>query len=89
MPVYQYIDENSCRTVELLRRVEERDLVPAGLRRVCVPVSLAVVGSAPDPGHVDNRVRKAFKDLEGKIGHEAITRESQWTHRDIKRIWEM
>lgn len=90
MPVYQYIDTEHNRTIELVRPVPERDLVPAGLKRIQVPQRVAIGGtssSPTDPQSADAQVRKGFRDLETKMSAKEIAREGGFSVETIKQTW--
>ena len=88
MPVYQYRDRKG-QVIELLRSVDERDQVPAGLRRILVPQRISVVptGGTPNPMDADQAVPRAFRKLEEKIGSDALLREGNFSVKDIKEAW--
>ncbi|HVX56978.1 MAG TPA: hypothetical protein VHA37_04550 [Candidatus Saccharimonadales bacterium] len=89
MPVYEYLDTRSNRTVELCRPVAERDLVPAGLRRITVPRRIAVMNSITDPHSAEGQVPKAFRQLEAKTSAKEIARETGYTVDQLKKVWAM
>jgi hypothetical protein len=88
MPVYQYHDTANGGVVELERRVDERDKVPANLKRFSVPQKLVLVGvgeSAPEPGsdHVKNIMRGYYK-YECRNGSRF---KSSYSPDQVRRAW--
>lgn len=88
MPVYQYRDTQNGGVVELERRVDERDEVPAHLKRFSVPQKLVLVGvgeSAPEPGsdHVKNIMRGYYK-YECRNGSRF---KSSYSPDQVRRAW--
>ena len=88
MPVYQYHDTANGGVVELERRVDERDQVPAHLKRFSVPQKLVLVGvgeSAPEPGsdHVKNIMRGYYK-YECRNGSRF---KSSYSPDQVRRAW--
>ena len=88
MPVYQYHDTANGGVVELERRVDERDEVPAHLKRFSVPQKLVLVGvgeSAPEPGsdHVKNIMRGYYK-YECRNGSRF---KSSYSPDQVRRAW--
>lgn len=91
MPVYQYNCEDG-RLVELVRCVAERDQVPAGLTRICVPIRIGIAGTTCDklePGSAVEAVPRAFRKLEEKVPAREIARESGFSVDTIKKVWSM
>lgn len=92
MPVYQYIDTEHHRTIELIRPVAERDLVPAGLKRITVPQRVAIGGtssSPADPTSCEAQVQRAYRDLEQKMPAREIAKEGGFTVERIKDVWKL
>jgi hypothetical protein len=89
MPTYQYFDEEKRRIVEFQRPVAERDLVPAGLKRITVPERISIAGSSMDEHSAPYQVPKAFKQLEQKVPAAEIVREGGFSIDRIKQIWNM
>lgn len=87
MPIYEYHDTNSGRTVELVKPVDERDDVPAHLKRITVPKRVGALFGAIRPTDADAAVPKAFKDLECTIpgGYREIERQSGFSAEHIKK----
>lgn len=100
MPVYQYRDlsktparkgDPAC-IVELVRSVADRDLVPAQLERICVPVRVGIGGTSSDPvdpHSADGQVPRAYRQLEDKMDHHEILREGGFTVDQVKEAWRM
>lgn len=90
MPVYQYRDLKRGCVVELVRPVADRDLVPAHLERICVPVRVAVHGTSSSPMNphdADSQVPKAFRQLEEKMSAREIVKEGGFSVNETKEIW--
>jgi hypothetical protein len=91
MPLYQYLDEAG-RTVELMRPVAERDLVPPGLRRITVPVRVGIAGTSNDlkePGSAEDAIPRAYREMEQTMPAREIVRESGFTIDQVKAAWNM
>ena len=89
MPVYEYEDERSGQTVELVRPIAQRDRVPRHLRRRRVPRRINFVTGAPDPTDASVATPRAFRQLEDTIPADRIARESGFSTERIKQIWGM
>jgi hypothetical protein len=94
MPIYQYEDIRfRCdRIVELQRTVAERDSVPAHLKRITVPVRIGIAGTSStpiDPTSADAAVPRAYRQLEQKMGHREILKESGFSTGQVKEAWNM
>ena len=88
MPVYQYRDTQNGGVVELERRVDERDQVPAHLKRFSVPQKLTLVGvgdPSPEPGsdHVKN-IMKGYYKHEQRLGSRF---KSSYSADQVRRAW--
>lgn len=91
MPVYQYESRDGS-LVELVRSVADRDQVPAGLTRICVPVRVGIAGTTCDklePGSAMEAVPKAFRKLEETVPAREIVREGGFSVDTIRRAWGM
>ncbi len=90
MPVYQYRDLKRGVTVELVRPVADRDLVPPQLERICVPVRVAIHGSSSsprDPDDADQQAPRALRQMEEKMPAREIVREGGFSVQETKEIW--
>jgi hypothetical protein len=88
MPVYQYEDGQG-KIVELVRSVATRDCVPRGLKRIVVPLRIAIAGtsSSPlDPETADAQVPDGLKALSNRQVH-AMVKESGMSVDRFKRTW--
>lgn len=89
MPLYEYT--SATRTgqvrIELIRSVADRDRCPPGFRRVTVPARIGVARGLMDPGTPDMAVPRAFKEIEQRMGHDAIARQTGFSTKEVKRIW--
>ena len=88
MPVYQYRNTQNGGVVELERRVDERDKVPANLKRFSVPQKLTLVGvgdPSPEPGsdHVKN-IMKGYYKYEQRLGSRF---KSSYSADQVRRAW--
>jgi hypothetical protein len=92
MPLYQYRDIQRGVIVELIKPVAERDMVPAGLKRISVPERLAVFGTSSDPKDehsADHQVPRAYRQLEEQTGGREFLKESGFSTDDVKQAWGM
>lgn len=88
MPVYEYIDVKTGRTVEFAVPIVNRDKIP-GHKRITVPRRLHVVLGAPDPTDADQAVPRALHELEDTMNHRQIAREAGFTTEQLKHVWKM
>jgi hypothetical protein len=92
MPIYQYRDTKTGRTVEFQRAVAERDAVDAGLVRITVPERVVCFGLSsdkPEPGSAVDAVPRAFRQLEQTMPAREIVKESGFSVETVKRVWGM
>jgi len=87
MPTYLYEEQKTGRTVELFRRIEERDEVPPALRRIQCAPAFRKPGGTPDPTSADVAVPRAFRQLEQTVGAAEIARQSGFSVKKIKSVW--
>ena len=91
MPTYEYYDSTTGKTVELQRRIAERDNVPPHLKRIVAP-NIGGQGfmgrdCCREPG-VDEAVPKAFREMELQgHSHHDICRQAGFSVDHIKRTW--
>lgn len=89
MPLYVYEDADG-RTVELFRRVQDRDQCPAGLRRVTACRTATIIpGAVLDPTSADAAVPAAFKKLEQTMPVDQIERVTGFKREKIKQTWDI
>lgn len=86
MPSYDYIEEGTGRTVELIVPIARRDAVP-GHRRVAVPPRVNAVGFAPDIHSQAYGVRQGLQDMETRYGADRIRRETGLSPRQLANVW--
>ncbi len=86
MPTYQYIEVETGKEVEFNVPIQRRDQVK-GCNRVQIPRRLNVLGGAPDPTGPDQAVPRALRQLEEKMGHKEIAKQSGWSTSQLKDIW--
>lgn len=89
MPVYQYRDTKSGGTVELIKPVSDRDLVPAHLQRITVPERVAVHGTTSSPiceQSADYQVPRGLKSLTNSQANEMM-KESGFSRDKFKQTW--
>lgn len=85
MPLYDYIDSETGRKVELFRTVAERDNVPANLRRI-IPHSFALL-CPPDPYADAKGTQKALYQLEQQLGLPELERQTGFSRKQLKKVW--
>jgi len=86
MPRYLYENRRTGRTVELFRRIEERDATGPDLRRlVAAP---RVMRGAQDPTVADMAVPRAFRELEQTMPASEIARNTGFSVAKLKRVWD-
>lgn len=90
MPVYEYIEVKSGRTVEFAVPIVSRDKIP-GHKRITVPRRICVVpqGGTPDPTDADQAVPRALHELEDTMNHRQIAKEAGFTTEQLKHVWKM
>lgn len=89
MPVYEYVDAETGRTIELRRPVAERDAVAAGLRRVTVPRRVAIHGTGSGPRDPESAAAQVPAGLKALSNREVngMVRESGMTVDQFKEAW--
>jgi hypothetical protein len=91
MPVYEYIDERTGRTVIRVSKVSERDCVPPNLKRVRVPRSVVFGGSRlgeeQDPCHVYQAGKKGLREIEIAMGTSETVRKVGFSRDHLRRVW--
>lgn len=90
MPLYKYRDTVTGETVEMVRRVSERDNVPPNYIRIPIPERIGILGtsSSPlDPHTAEAQVPKAYRQLEEKHGNREFLKESGFSTEEVKRVW--
>lgn len=92
MPIYQYTDGDV--VFEEWRPVAQRDVCPPNFRRIQVPERIGFVGGLAgragiDPTCADASVPKALREYELTKGHDAIARETGFSTRRMKQIWDI
>lgn len=90
MPLYEFENEKTGRTVELFRTVGRRDEVPPGFRRIVSRTSCRVVGQeALDPQSADSAIPRALKELEKTSGADRIARDAGYSVNQLKETWKI
>ena len=88
MPLYEYEELDTGRLVELSRPMKLRDDCPPNLKRVMSRTSRPRVGRGPiDPATADAAVPRALKQLEETMPADQIARQSGFSTKEMKRIW--
>lgn len=91
MPVYQYLDKRDGTTVDLVKPVAERDLVPDYLQRITVPQRVAVHGTTSSPvceHSADYQVPRGLKALSNNQVNEMV-KESGFSRDKFKQLWNL
>ena len=89
MPIYEYEDVETGKTVELYRPVNRRGDVPPNLRRRISPLSVRVAGAVLNPSDVDQAAPRALREMESAIGTSELTRQLGRSPRELRQIWNM
>lgn len=90
MPLYEYDDLTTGRTIELVMPVAERDTVPPHLCRRTVPSKIGLMMGARCQTDSDQAALPAFRQIEEQLGShskEIIEKETGFTREQLKREW--
>ena len=89
MPIYEYQNTRTGKTIELSRPMRFRDDCPPNLKRVvsCTAKPRIGRGGLPDPTHAAQAVPRALNQLEQTMPTSEVVRQSGFSVKEMKRIW--
>lgn len=86
MPCYEYTEQATGRTVELIVPIAQRDRVPGHIRRA-VPPRLNTVGFAENIHSQAYGVRQGLKDMENRYGRARLRQDTGMSLAELKNVW--
>lgn len=86
MPLYEYQDTKSGRSVELVRPVAQRDVVPEGLIRLTVPTRVCF--KCGREFSQAEQVLEGCRKAAANMSTAEFERETGFTANHIKKVWE-
>lgn len=90
MPIYEYEHRVTGERVELIRPVGKKyDCPPDLLPVISRPGRPKIGKGVPNPGDADQSVPRALKETEERIGTGALERASGFSHRQLKKAWDI
>lgn len=91
MPLYEYENLKTGRLVELSRPMRLRDDCPPNLKRVVSRTGRPRMskGGLPDPSTADQAVPRALRQLENTMPTSEVTRQTGFSAKTLKRVWNM
>ncbi len=88
MPLYEYEDRLTGERIELFKPVRDRHNCPPNLMPVISRPGRPRIGKGlPDPSHADQAVPRALREEEQRIGTSELARQSGFSARQLKKVW--
>jgi hypothetical protein len=90
MPLYEYHNSHTGQITCRILPVAKRDCVPPHLKRITVPDGVSTPRGVPNPGDVDEGMRRALRDLECRQPSQhfdKFERDHGFSKAHLKKVW--
>jgi hypothetical protein len=87
MPILEFLNTRTKKTVSLYRSVNDKTPIPRHLKRVWSSASPYVWKGVRNPADVDRAVPVALKQLEETMGREEMERQITYSKEELDQIW--
>jgi hypothetical protein len=90
MPLYEYVNAHTGQITCRILPVAKRDCVPAHLTRIAVPSRISTPTGIPNPGDVDEGMRRALREMECRQPSQHFDRFQQehgFSKKQLQKVW--